>query len=100
MKISFKALLRTGLAAASVVSATQAALAAPLVNLAGLQYVTYGDAQTYSLPFAIIDRCGGSAAGCQFSVASTPGAIQDLVVVATGATGTTLVNNFAGMDNA
>ena len=100
MKISFKALLRTGLAAAWVVSATQTALAAPLVNLAGLQYVTYGDAQTYSLPFAIIDQCGGSASGCQFSVASTPGSIKDLVVVATGAGGAPLVNNFVGMDNA
>ena len=100
MKNSFNALLRTGLAAAWVVSASQGALAAPLVNLAGLQYVTLGDAQTYSLPFAIIDKCGGSAAGCQFSVDSTPGAIKDLVVVATGASGAPLVNNFAGMDNA
>lgn len=100
MKVSFKALMRTGLAAACVAGATQAAFAAPLVNLSGVQYVTYGDAQTYSLPFAIIDKCGGSAPGCQFSVSSTPGAIQDLVVVATGTNGGPTVTNFAGMDNA
>ncbi len=87
MKPSIGALLRSGAAIAFLAGATQASFAAPLVNLAGLQYVTYGDAQTYSLPFAIIDQCGGTAAGCQFSVDSTPGAIKDLVVVATGVNG-------------
>ncbi len=100
MKILFKALLRTGLTAACVAGATHTALAAPLVNLAGVQYVTYGDAQVYSLPFAIIDKCGGTAAGCQYSISSTPGAIQDLVVVATGTSSNNAVTNFAGMDNA
>ncbi len=100
MKPSVGALLRSGAAIAFLAGTTQAAFAAPLVNLAGLQYVTYGDAQTYSLPFAIIDQCGGTAAGCQFSVDSTPGAIKDLVVVATGVNGGPAVSNFAGMDNA
>ncbi len=95
-----KALLRSGVAVACVVGAAQSALAAPLVNLAGVQYVTYGDAQVYSLPFAIIDKCGGTAAGCQYNVASTPGAIKDLVVVATGTSSNPAVTNFSGMDNA
>jgi hypothetical protein len=76
------------------------AWAAPLVNLNASQYVLYGDAQTFSLPVAIIDQCGGTAAGCQYSVASTPGAIKDLVVLATGTSNSVAVNNFAGMDNA
>lgn len=100
MKFLLKALLRTGLTVACVAIAPHAAMAAPMVNLAGVQYVTYGDAQVYSLPFAIIDKCGGTAAGCQYSVASTPGAIQDLVVVATGTSSNQAVTNFAGMDNA
>ena len=74
--------------------------AAPLVNLNGLGYVQYGDGQSYSLPFAIIDQCGGTASGCQYSVDSTPGAIKNLVVLATGADGAPLLTNFSGMDDA
>lgn len=80
--------------------ATGGAMALPMVNLNNLEYVQYGDGQSYSMPFNIIDQCGGKAAGCQYSVDSTPGAIKDLVVVATGASGSNLVSNFAGMDNA
>ena len=100
MKISVKALVRSGVAVACLAGAAQMAVAAPQVNLGGVDFVTYGDAQVYSLPFAIIDKCGGSAPGCQYSVASTAGAIKDLVVVATGVTGVPQVTNFAGMDNA
>lgn len=80
--------------------AVAGAMALPMVNLNNLDYVQYGDGQSYSMPFAIIDQCGGKASGCQYSVDSTPGAIKDLVVVATGASGSGLVTNFSGMDNA
>lgn len=65
------------------------AVAAPMVNLAGVQYVQYGDGQSYSLPYAIVDKCGGSAPGCQFNVQSSPGQISNLVVLATGPGGWT-----------
>lgn len=100
MKFSFRPKMLPMLAVVCLTGITQVSLAAPLVNLGGVDYVTYGDAQVYSLPFAIIDKCGGTAAGCQFNVASTPGAIDGLVVVASGSSGAPLVNNFAGMDNA
>lgn len=77
-----------------------AAMAAPVIDLNGLEYVQYGDGQSYSMPFNIIDKCGGKAAGCQYSVDSTPGAIQNLIVVATGANGGPVNTNFSGMDNA
>jgi hypothetical protein len=77
-----------------------AAVAAPMVNLNGLDYVQYGDALTYSLPNAITDKCGGVTSGCQYYVASSPGNIQDLVVVATGSSGGPVTTNFTGMDRA
>lgn len=52
------------------------------------------------MPFNIIDHCGGSASGCQYSVDSTPGAIKDLIVVAMGVSGTSVTTNVDGMDNA
>lgn len=59
----------------------------------------YGDAQSYSLPIACI-QVGQAYNGCDFNVTSTPGAIKDLVVLATGANGMPVNTNFAGMDNA
>lgn len=74
--------------------------AAPTIDLNNLQYVQYGDGQSYSMPFNVIDQCGGSASGCQYSVDSTPGAIKDLIVVATGSSGGPVTTNLPGMDNA
>jgi hypothetical protein len=61
---------------------------AGVIDLTGQGYVTYGDFNTYSLPIAGID------------VRSTPGHIDDLIVVATGASGKPVNTNFSGMDNA
>lgn len=77
-----------------------AARAVPMVDLAGLQYVQYGDGQSYSLPSAVIDKCGGTQAGCQYYVQSSPGQIDQLAVLGTGANGNPVVTNFNGMDNA
>jgi hypothetical protein len=76
------------------------AFANPIVNLNGQNYVQYGDAQSYSLPTLINTACGGNTAGCQYNVTSTPGAIKDLVVIATGSEGGGLTTNAAGMDDA
>ncbi|HEY0676592.1 MAG TPA: hypothetical protein VGD25_10300 [Immundisolibacter sp.] len=69
------------------------------IDLSGIGYVQYGDAQSYSLPIACV-QVGQTFNGCDFQVASTPGAIKDLVVLATGADGGPVNTNFAGMDNA
>lgn len=74
------------------------ASADPMVNLAGQLYVQYGDAQSYSLPTAALG-CPVQN-NCQFNVKSTPGQIQDLIVMATGAGGAGVTTNAAGMDNA
>lgn len=64
-------------------------------------YVQYGDALSYSLPALAYDADPTKTGpGNPFYVASTPGAIKDLIVVATGATGGPVNNNFSGMDNA
>ena len=76
------------------------AFANPIVNLNGQNYVQYGDAQSYSLPTLIQTACGGSTTGCQYNVASTPGAIKDLIVVATGTESGTATKNASGMDDA
>ncbi len=81
-------------------AASGGAVAAPTIDLNNLQYVQYGDGQSYSMPFNIIDQCGGSASGCQYSVDSTAGAIKDLIVVATGSSGMPVTTNVSGMDNA
>jgi hypothetical protein len=72
---------------------------AALIDLNNVGYVQYGDAQSYSLPIAQIqDSC--TTPGCPYRVASTPGQIQDLVVIATGSNGNPVNTNFTGMDNA
>lgn len=67
-------------------------------------YVTYGDANSYSLALNALlwdhYNGGGTGPGNPFYVVSTPGAIKDLIVPATGASGTAVNTNFAGMDNA
>lgn len=69
------------------------------IDLTGIGYVQYGDAQSYSLPIACI-QVGEAYSGCRYNVQSAPGQIKDLVVLATGAGGVPVNTNFAGMDNA
>ncbi|HUW28880.1 MAG TPA: PEP-CTERM sorting domain-containing protein [Sulfuriferula sp.] len=93
-------ILTSAIAGALLISwASAQALTLPATN-----YVTYGDANSYSLPvlatqYAAING-GGTGPGNPFYVNSTPGAIQNLIVVATGASGGPVNTNFAGMDNA
>ncbi|KAF0099219.1 MAG: hypothetical protein FD187_2837 [bacterium] len=69
--------------------------------LPGAGYVQYGDAQSYSLPaLAYATDPTKTGPGNPYYVVSTPGAIKDLIVVATGADGTPVNTNIAGMDNA
>lgn len=73
-------------------------------NGAPCPYYTYGNANSYSLAVEayIWDHFQGGGVGPSnpFYVPSTPGAIQNQIVVATGAGGTGVNTNFAGMDNA
>ena len=99
MDKSKKLKLELTLCAVFLMGQTCLATADP-IDLAGVAYVQYGDGQSYSLASAIVNYCGGTQSGCQFNVASTPGAIQDLIVVATGSSGSGVTTNVAGMDNA
>lgn len=67
-------------------------------------YVTYGDANSYSLMLNALTwnyyQGGGTGPGNPFYVPSSPGVIQDLIVPATGANGKPVTTNFPGMDNA
>jgi len=69
--------------------------------LPGTGYVTYGDANSYSLPilqeFVAVENPGP---GNPYYVESTPGAIKDLIVVATGSNGSGVTTNADGMDKA
>lgn len=101
MKISsniFRSALVAG-ALACQAGGTQAAL-----NLTGETYGTYGDANSYSLAVSAFIynelNGGGVGPGNPFFVPSTPGAIKDFVVVATGASGSDVTTNYAGMDDA
>jgi hypothetical protein len=73
-------------------------------SLPGTNYVQYGDAQSYALPLLayFYDQAngGGVGPGNPYYVNSTPGAIKDLIVVATGTTSNPATTNFAGMDDA
>ncbi len=73
-------------------------------TLPGTGYVTYGDANSYSLPIlaAQYDAMygGGTGPGNPYYVDSTAGKIKDMIVVATGSSGTGVNTNFAGMDDA
>lgn len=62
-------------------------------------YVLYGDAKSYSLPI-LQANVGSPGPGNPFYVASTPGAIKDLIVVATGSKGVPVTTNMDGMDKA
>ena len=87
------------LAVSAIVGAGLAGPAHAALNLSGASYVTYGDANSYALQVEGV-RAGSTGPGSLYYVNSTPGAIQDLIVVATGASGTQVTTNVAGMDNA
>lgn len=84
----------------TTVTGTSGSIAAP--------YVTYGDGNSYSLPVLgiLYDVLNGGGftnsitPGNPYYVNSTPGAIKDLIVVGTGASGNPVTTNFTGMDNA
>jgi hypothetical protein len=67
-------------------------------------YVTYGDANSYSLPvlasFYDFYFGGGTGPGNPYYITSTPGAIKDLTVVGTGADGVPVTTNYTGADDA
>lgn len=85
--------------AALVTSAYGLPAIAETVDLTSLGYVQYGDAQSYSMPIANY-QYGFNTNNGPFAISSTPGQIQNLIVVATGAEGTQVTTNFQGMDNA
>lgn len=72
---------------------------AATIDLTGLGYVRYGDALSYSMPIANYQH-GDNTNNGPYAIDSTPGAIKDLVVVATGAEGAPVTTNTAGLDNA
>ena len=87
------------LAVSAIVGAGLAGPAQAALNLSSASYVTYGDANSYALQVEGV-RVGSTGPGSLYYVKSTPGAIQDLIVVATGASGIQVTTNVAGMDNA
>jgi hypothetical protein len=80
---------------AAVLSSSVSAL-----DLSGAGFVTYGDTQSYALALLNEQAVGSNNPGDPYYVNSTPGAIKDLVVVATGSSGTGVTTNVLGMDNA
>lgn len=84
---------------AAVFAAGLAGNAQASLDLSGLGYVTYGDANSYALQVDGV-IAGSTGPGSPLYVDSTPGAIKDLIVVATGASGTPVNTNAAGMDDA
>lgn len=92
------ALVVLGVGTASTVQA------AVIADLSGGPYMTYGNLNSYLLPAmaGIYDNAngGGTGPGNPYYIDSTPGAIKDLVVIYTGASGTGVTTNAAGFDNA
>jgi hypothetical protein len=72
---------------------------AATVDLTGLGFVTYGDAQSYSMPIANFQYGFNTNTG-PFAISSTPGQIQDLVVLGTGTESKPTTTNYAGQDHA
>lgn len=87
------------LAIATALAAGAAGTAHAAIDLTGASFVTYGDANSYALQVNG-EIIGSTGPGSLFYVESTPGAIKDLIVVATGADGVPVNTNVAGMDNA
>ena len=69
------------------------------LSLDGLNFVQYGDGQSYSLPISALTT-GCTHPGCPYVIKSGPGQIDQFIVVATGTNNMNAVTNFPGMDNA
>ena len=82
-----------------IVGQASAILIFPDPTLTALQY---GDAYSYSLPILNYLATGEVTQnpGDPYYVASSPGQIEDLIVIATGASGSPVNTNFPGMNNA
>ncbi|WP_034923381.1 PEP-CTERM sorting domain-containing protein [Candidatus Accumulibacter vicinus] len=78
-----------------MVSGVQAAT----IDLTGLGYIQHGDALVYSMPVANY-QFGFNTNNGPYAISSTPGAIQDLTVIATGSSGGPVTTNVSGVDNA
>ena len=87
------------LAVAVALGVGVAGTAQAALDLSGASYVTYGDANSYALQVDGV-IAGSTGPGSLYYVNSTPGAIKDLIVVATGASGGPVTTNVAGLDNA
>lgn len=91
------------LALAIMIALPVAATAGPL-DLSAEDFVTYGNANSYSLPIGAIVydavNGGGTGPGNPFYIPSGPGQIQDQVVIYTGASGTGVTTNTVLFDNA
>jgi len=87
------------LAVAAALAAGAAGNAQAALDLTGADHVTFGDANSYALQVEGV-IAGDTGPGSAYYVNSTPGAIKDLIVVATGASGGLVNTNVAGMDNA
>jgi len=72
---------------------------AATINLGGLNWVTYGDGNSYSLPIANLQYGFNTNTG-PYAIDSTPGQIKDLTVLATGVSGQGVTTNTPGIDNA
>lgn len=84
-----------GIAASGTAMLSQAAT----IDLTGLGFVQYGDGLSYSLPVANYQFGFNTNTG-PYAISSTPGAIQDLIVIATGASGIPVTTNIAGIESA
>lgn len=87
------------LAVAAALAAGMAGTAQAALDLSGAGWVTYEDANSYALQVEG-EIAGSTGPGSLYYVNSTPGAIKDLIVVATGADGGPVNTNPTGMDDA
>jgi hypothetical protein len=84
------------LAAVALATGVSGFSSAATVDLTGLGFVEYGDALSFSMPIADYQFNTNNV----YSISSTPGAIQDLIVVATGPGGVPVTTNIAGIESA
>ena len=107
--MSIRNVLASGVLAVGCVVASSPALSFDVFSngdcgVLACPFVTYGDGNSYALPIDAIlfdsINGGGVGPGNPQYVVSTPGAIKDLTVVATGAAGSPVNTNYAGADDA
>lgn len=83
----------------SMVGALAISAQAATIDLTGLGFVQYGDAESYSMPIANYQFGFNTNTG-PYAIDSSPGQISALTVLGTGSEGVPVTTNFAGMDNA